>query len=83
MNQKAADAMKVLLKECNTMGKSEVGETIANELMREHRTIQQNFMRELYKALCLYSASSHDLRNEASVNFANEAKDLNHYFPFV
>ena len=83
INENVEAAMKVIMKEVNTLGKNTVAETIAEVLMRDHRTLQQNFMREFVKALCIYSDSYTDLRNEASVDFAMKVKQMEHYFPMV
>ena len=82
-NPEVEKAMNVIMKQLNIMGTSNVGTTIAEVLMEDHRTLQQNFFREIYTAMCLYSDSYSDLRNEASVDFAMKVKQMEQYFPFV
>ena len=83
INEKIDDALKVIFQQLNTLGDSKMGETLADHLQSEHRTLQQSFFRELYKALEIYQHSSYDLRNEASVKFAKKVMEEGEYFPFV
>ena len=82
-NEKIDDALNVIFQQLNTLGDSSMGETLADHLQSEHRTLQQSFFRELYKALEIYQDSHYDLRNEASVKFAKAVIQQDHYFPFV
>lgn len=89
-NEKVAEAIKTILNEVNTLGGNTVAETIAATLINEHRTLQQNFMREFSKALAIYSGSTglpgagaYDMRNQASIDFATKVKEMDHYFPMV
>lgn len=64
-------------------------ETMKEKLSREHRTLQQNYVRSAANILIAYcdDDSGSDLRNEASKAFACKVKDLIHRdnisFPFV
>lgn len=54
------------------------------ELIIQHRTHQQNIVRNLYNALKKYSETSGtDDRNESSVKWAKKATEEDHYFPFI
>jgi len=83
-NRKVADAMGVILKECNILGRTNVGETIGEVLSNEHRTIQQTFMREFVKAMKVYAETAgSDGRNEHAMEFAKGIADSNNYMPLI
>ena len=78
------DAMKVIMRGVN--GKEiEVAEVMAEVVMSDHRTLQQNFCKSLQRFVDTYSSATHDLRNEASVEWAKEAvkANENHYLPTI
>ena len=83
MNENAKNAMNALLKECNVLGRSGVADAMAAALAGEHRTIQQNFMRELKEAMRNYRHVGADLRNEGAVKLANEIAESEVYLPLV
>ena len=83
VNVKVEAAMKVIMGQLNSLGNTNVGNTIAKVVMEDHRTLQQNFFREINKVFVIYENSYHDLRNEASVKYAQEVSGLDHYFPLV
>ena len=83
INDKVEEALKVIFKELNTIGKSNVGETLAAHLQSEHRTLQQNFFREFMAAMYIYKDGGSDLRNEQSVKLAKMLADMDYYFPYV
>ena len=63
---------------CNTM--SGLPQGIALDLlMREHRTIQQNMMRFCMAFIARLADERHDLRNEASVQLANQIMERTDY----
>ena len=82
-NEKIDDALKVIFQQLNTLGDSKMGETLADHLQSEHRTLQQNFFRGFVEAMKIYQNSGTDLRNEASVKFAKNVVQEGHYFPYV
>lgn len=75
------------LRLCNYMGnEKELGELIAAELRREHRTIQQSFWTAIGKAIAGYAKDqdNSDLRNEASKKWAKEVMEkIPPFFPFI
>ncbi len=57
---------------------------LVRELITQHRTHQQNIMRNLYNALKKYSETSGtDDRNKSSVEWAKKATKEEHHFPFI
>lgn len=62
---------------------------MSEKLSREHRTLQQNYVRSVANILVAYCGDDRgsDLRNEASKAFACKVKDLmykeNIAFPFI
>jgi predicted RNA binding protein with dsRBD fold (UPF0201 family) len=79
--EKVASAIGVLMSQLNIMGGADaVGQTIAEVVAKEHRTLQQNFWRSIRDTAIKYTqitdARGFDLRNEGAVGFcANVAKD--------
>lgn len=79
------EGMAHLIKACNVMGgNDEFVEAIAKHLIKEHRTLQQSFVRGMLAGLKRYgtdSAQSTDLRNEAAVQACQDLPDT--YLPYV
>ena len=78
------NAIQVLLDHSNIMSPSDKLSEVFNDLIRkQHRTIQQSFIKSIHDFLVEYSDSSYDLRNETSVLFAKDVKSQEQYFPFI
>jgi phosphate-selective porin len=58
-------------------------EAVAQALVAEHRTHQQSTIRSVVTVLIAYACSDTDLRNEASVKWAEKAVDQFEGFPFI
>ena len=81
------EAITTLLETCNVMGVDEdLSEMIADLLSKEHRTIQQTFVKVIYHGLVQYGErheTYYDDRNKASVEFCLKLKPMDVYFPFI
>lgn len=82
-NERIEAAMETLLNECNMLGRNNVGEIMGAYLYTQHRTIQQNFMREVVEMCKEYSTTGTDLRNEGAVELAKYIAGSDHPLPFV
>lgn len=85
-NKKAAEeAMKALIDVTNVMGgDKDVAAGILDGLLKSHKTLQQSFFRSLFMAMGEYAETPFvDGRNQASVDFAKQVKELDAFFPFV
>ena len=63
-----------------------VAKAMLEVISKDHRTLQQNAMRCLYKVIRLYGESQEgfDARNEASVKWAKSVADAKEvYFPYI
>lgn len=63
-------------------------ETIAETLVKKHRTLQQNTLRLIAQVIKKYSELIEtryktDLRNEAAAEWAKQIAETNCYFPFI
>ena len=77
-------AVKLIIDNCNSMNpKEDLRQILLYEMIKNHRTIQQLFMKQINNFLVEYSETSFDLRNEASVKFAKDVKEIEAYFPYV
>jgi hypothetical protein len=74
-----------LFKEINVMGKEdEISSTLHKIISQEHKTLQQSFIRIMHQFFTKYSANkNYDLRNEASVRFAEQIKQMEVFLPHV
>lgn len=63
--------------------KVKLSEVLNEVVSKQHRTIQQSFVKNIHDFLVSYSDNSSDLRNEASINFAKSVKKLDCNFPFI
>ena len=82
--EKAEQAMRDLLECSNVMGSDvDVSKAISNVLSREHRTLQQAFMRSFVNAMDTYKDSGSDLRNEGSIQLATEIANTKIGLPYV
>lgn len=77
------DAVALITKACNYGAGKEVAEGIIDALAQEHRTLQQDFWRVIREVAEKYSEFSHDLRNDASVEFCEDIKNLNRSIPRI
>jgi len=78
------NAISVLLKHSNIMNpKEDLSEVLNSMVKKDHRTIQQSFIKSIHDFLVEYSDSPYDLRNETSVLFAKDVKSQEQYFPFI
>lgn len=64
-----------------------IAEYAMDAFVREHRTLQQNFVRTLVGMLTLWSREKKqfvaDARNEASYEFACKVAEMDQYFPLI
>jgi predicted HAD superfamily Cof-like phosphohydrolase len=66
------------------MGSDEVvAQAIAQGLAESHRTLQQNTMRSLKRAMVEYAKTRTDLRNEKAVELAKAIAELEIHLPLV
>ena len=77
-----------LTKALNTMTyEKEVTRGFVDEIIQSHRTIQQSTMRAISSLIMRWADSSHDARNQSTVEFCQKIKkmieDENIYFPFI
>jgi hypothetical protein len=89
--QKIQDAVETIIREINFMGNEKVvGAAVVEQLQRTHRTLQQNFFRDVlvpivkHYADC-YKNGIYDLRNEDSCNCAEKLEPIidEHGFRFI
>jgi len=81
----ARDAMQKLIDLTNVMGgDKDVAAGLLEGLLTSHKTLQQSFIRCFVEAMKEYADTRFvDARNEASVNFAKQLKEMEIHFPFV
>ena len=82
--EKAEKAMRDLLDCTNVMGSDkDVAEAISNVLSKEHRTLQQSFMRVFVQSMNQYKDTRFDQRNEQAVKLAKEITEIDTLLPFI
>ena len=66
-------------------GEVDMGRVIGRSLAREHRTIQQSFMRMIRIAMEEYvkAEPGQDLRNEGALDWAHKVLELPHNMPLI
>ena len=80
--QLVAQSINNLINLCNRNHGINIGETIAQELQKNHRTLQASLVRELLTALQEYGKTPYyDLRNQAAVEYCKQLPD--HAIPFI
>ena len=73
-----------LFKEINVMGKEdEISSQLHQLISRQHKTLQQSFVRIMYQFFNKYSANRYDFRNEGSVKFAEEISKMEVFLPYI
>ena len=86
------DMFKALSRACNGYFTAEISEGFAEELSREHRTLQQNIMRVVIDGFIRpmaekLEAKDFDMRNETAVRLAaamiKTIDETNHALPYV
>ena len=78
------EAMQTLIDTTNCMcSEREMVDGMLEALVGSHRTLQQSFFRIFVKMAEQYADANFDLRNEASVEFAKQIKEIDPHFPFV
>lgn len=82
------EAVKLISNASNALGSSDkIAKAFVKAIQKDHRTLQQNIWRMIFKAIAEYSEASHDLRNEGAVRackFITDClKDNRVYLPFV
>ena len=86
--RKVKEAVSTIIKEINVMGNEEmVGQAVVEELGRTHRTLQQNFFRDVVVPLINHYAEMnekgwYDLRNEDTCKCAAQLKPVLDEFGF-
>lgn len=80
--QLIAESINNLINLCNRNHGLNIGETIAQELQKNHRTLQASLIRELLTALHEYGKTPYyDLRNQAAVEYCKQLPD--HAIPYI
>jgi len=80
--QKVKDAVEVIIREINVMGNEAlVGKAVVDHLGNTHRTLQQNFFRDVVVPLINHYAYMHeqnwyDLRNEDTCECSAKLKPI-------
>ena len=81
---KINDAMTIIFDELNIIGsENEIADIIAYFIIRQHRTLQQDYFRVLLKVIDEYSKASYDIRNEDSINMCKDISNNNYYLSKV
>ncbi len=76
--------VECLFKEINAMGKeAEVAYLLNLYISRQHKTLQQSFVRVMHQFFIEYSDSSHDLRNEGAVKFSEKISKMEVCLPYI
>ena len=89
MNKETKDkletAVKDVISSLNCLGSgNEAAEVISNTVKSDHRTLQQNFWRAIQGAASNYAENTCiDMRNEASVRFTKQIRELNAPLPYI
>lgn len=86
--EKIEDAMASLFVELNHYGNdTECVTAITSYVTRQHRTLQQNFVRTVNAFIHSYAKATSDGRNDASVKWCQKIREIDNtdgcYFPFV
>lgn len=77
LHQQNSQAIDTLLNLTNWIGNDRaLAEVFANQLLQEHRTLQQNFWRVIKMVAEKYKDFDHDMRNESSVKFAAKISEI-------
>lgn len=91
MNEEKAGKIKEMMKilsDANNSSSAEaerIAEIMAEEFLRDHRTLQQGMTRTFYhffKKVAEYS-NWNDARNAASMRWIKKVSDIEGYFPFI
>lgn len=82
------EAATIFTKALNSMSyDKEAIKGFVEKITTSHRTLQQSAMRAIFALLMEWADSSHDERNEATVQFCQDVKKLaeekNISFPFI
>jgi hypothetical protein len=87
IKQQADNGLNEIISSLNIMGcENEVNKVLVDNLINQHRTLQQNFWRCIFDVAKEYSErAGHDLRNEASVDACKEVTNAlsDKGFPFI
>lgn len=90
-NKKVREAVETIIREINFMGNEKVvGAAVIEELSQTHRTLQQNFFRDVLVPVIKHYAEAkktgfYDLRNQDSCDCAEKLEPIidEHGFRFI
>ena len=78
------NAFKTLSNAVNGGSSSKIARILADEYMRDHRTLQQNMVRTLYHFIKIVAEeNTADPRNEASLEWFREVAGIEKGFPYI
>lgn len=83
MSNNVTKAMENLLAAVNMDIDNDAAEQIASVLEKEHRTIQQKFMRVFVNAMDIYKDSRYDARNSGAIKLAKEISETDVILPYI
>lgn len=81
--KKLKEEFEYMISAMNTPNNDGVAVGLCKHLSKEHRTIQQNFWRNIYKLAVQYQEVGYDMRNQGSVDFAKQIAELDIFLPYV
>jgi len=83
-NNNLENIVDALFEEINVLGKEEQLATQLHELIsKQHKTLQQSFIRIMYQFFTKYSNNQYDSRNEGAVKLAEQIRKLEVFLPFI
>ena len=83
-DKKMKEIVERLFQEINVMGKeAEVAYLLSLYVSRQHKTLQQSFIRVMHQFFIEYSDSSYDLRNEGAVKFSEKISKMDVCLPYI
>lgn len=77
------NAISMITDACNHGANNEVVAGMVGALIKEHRTLQQDFWRAIKEVAIQYAEFAHDLRNEEAVEMCKKIKAMDIYLPRV
>ena len=83
-DEKIKEIVESLFKEINVMGKEEEVSSLLNQYVsRQHRTLQQSFIRVIQQFFTQYSTNDYDPRNEGAVKLAEKISKMEVHLPYI
>lgn len=72
-----SDAVNAITSGCNGGSCKEIAQGMVEALLKEHRTLQQDFWRAVLLTAREYAKFNHDLRNQDAVEMCKKITELN------